>query len=143
MSNTPPLTEAQAQQFVLTTVWQGLSELADQINAKSDRIAMVTADPVAPGRVSLRVYPVGSQPAQATPLFRYDVAVTSAGAGASVQFVAQPVVVNDQLCSQEQGELAVTAPGHGQPCTPQDIRDEVARRYQAVIDDQAARDGER
>jgi hypothetical protein len=94
--------EAEARQFVLTTVWHGLSELADQINAESDRIATLTADPAAPlGQLSLCVYPVGSQPAQATPLFRYDVAVSSASFGVSVQFAAQPAVVNGAVRSQE------------------------------------------
>ena len=76
--------EAEARQFVLTTVWQALSELADQINAETDRIATLTVDTAAPlGRVSLRVYPVGSQPAQATPLFRYGVAGGSVVSGSA------------------------------------------------------------
>jgi len=125
--------ETQTRQFVLTTVWQGLSELADQINAESDQIATVTVDPADRGRVSLHVYPVGSQPAQAAPLFRYDVAVSSVASGRRVQFMAQPAMVNGQLRSQEQGELAMTAPGARHPCTPRDIRDEVARRYQHAV----------
>ena len=138
-----PLTGVQAQQFVLMTVWQGLSELADEINAESNRIATVTGDPGAPGRVLLRVYPVGSQPAQATPLFRYEVTVSSVTSGPRVLFVAQPALVNGQPLRGEQGELAMTVPGQRQPCAPQDIRDEVARRYQTVIDDPVARDVER
>jgi hypothetical protein len=95
MPNAPqPLTEAQARQFVLTTVWQGLSEVADQINAETDRIATVTVDPSDRGRVSLHVYPVGSQPAQAAPLFRYVVAVRPVGSSARIQFATQPAVVN-------------------------------------------------
>src|SRR5215213_5380807 len=102
-----PFTETQARQFVLTTVWQGLNQLADQINAETDRIATLTVDSAAPlGTVSLCVYPVGSQPAQATPLLRSVVAVAPAGSGVSVRFAAQPAVVNGRLRHQEQGELA-------------------------------------
>ena len=136
-------TEAQARQFLLTTVWQGLSELADWINATSDRIATVRGDPTGRGRVSLRVCPVRSEPTQAAPLFRYDVTVSAGAANPPVQFVAQPAVVTGQLNSQEQGDLAMTAPGGRHPRTPQDICDEVARRYQAVIDAQASRRAER
>jgi len=126
--------EAEARQFVLTTVWQGLSELADQINAETDRIATLTVDPAAPlGRVSLCVYPVGSQPAPATPLFRYDVAVGSVVSGVSVQFAVEPAVVNGQLRPQEQGELVWTAHGGRRPLTPHDIRDDVAPRYRAAM----------
>src|SRR5215213_2036628 len=112
-----PLTAAEARQFVLTTVWQGLSELADHINAQKDRIATLTVDPAALGLVSLCVYPVGSQPAQATPLFRYAVTVGSAGSGVRVQFVAQPAVINGQVQRHEQGELAVTGTGDGGTAT--------------------------
>jgi hypothetical protein len=131
---------AETRHFILTTVWQGLSELADRINAESDRIATVTVDPADRGRVSLRVYPVGSQPAQAPPLFRYGVAVSSVASGSRVQFVAQPAVVNGQLLSGEQGELVMTTPSERQPRTSQDVRGEVARRYQAVISTQTAHD---
>jgi hypothetical protein len=128
-----PLAESEARRFVLTTVWQGLSELADQINAKSDRIATVTVDPAAPGRISLRVYPVGSQPAQATPLFRYEVAVSSVASGPRVPFVAQPAVVNGQMRNQERGELAMPGTREGGPVTPRDVRDDVVRCYQDVL----------
>jgi hypothetical protein len=57
-----------------------------------------------------------------------------------VQFVAQPALVNGQLLSGEQGELAMTTPGQRHPRTSHDIRDEVARRYQAVITTQTAHD---
>jgi hypothetical protein len=135
---------AQARQFILTTVWQGLSDLADQINAETDRIATLTVDPTAElGKVSLCVYPVGSQPAQAAPLFRYVVAVTSVAAGSRVQFVAQPAVINGQVRSQERRELALTAHGDGRPLTPDRIRDDVARRYQAVMAAQTTRDAAR
>jgi hypothetical protein len=137
-----PLTEAAARQFILTTVWQGLSELADQINAQTNRIATVTVDPQAElGRVSLCVYPVGSQPAQATPLFRYQVAGTPVGSGVRVQFVARPVVINGRLQRQEQGQLAMPGTRAGSPVTPQDVRDDVARRYKAVLAAQTAPDG--
>jgi hypothetical protein len=132
--------EAQARHFVLTTVWQGLSQLAHHINAQTDRIATVTVDSAAKlGRVSLCVYPVGSQPAQATLLFRYEVAVNSVGSGVRVQFVAQPTVVNGQVQSQEQGELAMPGTEGGDPMTPQRIREDVARRFQAVMDARTAR----
>ena len=85
-----PRVEAAAQQFVLTTVWHGLSELADQINGQTDRIATVTVDPPERGRVSLRVYPVGSQPAQAAPLFSYVVIVRSGASRPRVRFDARP-----------------------------------------------------
>jgi len=130
-----PLTEAKSRHFVLTTVWQGLTELADQINTETDRIATLALDPTAePGGISLCVYPVGSQPAQATPLFRYDVAVSSVASGVRVQFQVQPAVVNGQMRGREQGELVSTAQRERRPRTPQDIRHDVARRYQAVVE---------
>jgi hypothetical protein len=137
-----PLAKAAARQFVLTTVWQGLSELADQINAETDRIATLMVDLAAPlGRVSLCVYPGRSQPAQATPLFRFGVAVSSAGSGVGVQFVAWPAVVNGQVHRREQGELAMTGKREGGPVTPQDVREDVARRYEAVLAAQTAPGG--
>ena len=108
--------ELRARHFVLTTVWQGLSELADRINADPDRIATLTMDPAADlGTVSLRVYPVGSQPAQATPLFRYDVTGSVVGSGVSVRFAAEPAVVNSQVRRGERGDLAIRAPGDQPP----------------------------
>jgi hypothetical protein len=137
-------TEAQARQYLLTTVWQGLSELADQINAESDRIATLTVEPAARlGKVSLCVYPVGSRPAQATPLFRYDVAVRSASSAVSVWFTAGPAVIHGHLGGWERGELAMTAHGDRRPLTPQDIRDDVVRRYQAVLVARTARGARR
>jgi hypothetical protein len=137
-------TEEEARQFVLSTVWQALSDLADQINAKSNRIATLAVDAAAPqGRVSLSVYPVGSQPAQAPPLFRYDVAVARTGSRVSIRSEAQPAVVNGQMRSREQGELAMTTPGEHHPVTPEHIRDDVARRYRAVMVTQTARDAGR
>jgi hypothetical protein len=136
--------EAQARQFLLTTVWQGLSELADRINAQTDRIATLTMDPTTElGRVSLCVYPVGSRPAQAKPLFRYEVAGRSTGSGVSVQFVAQPAVISGQARYEERRELAMTAHGNDRSLTPQDILDDVARRYQAVLAARSARDAGR
>jgi hypothetical protein len=136
--------EAAARQFVLTTVCQGLSEFADHINAQTDRIATLTVDPaVELGAVSLCVYPVGSRPAQAAPLFRFDVAVRSAASGVRVHFVAKPAVVNGEVRSQEQGELTLPGAGEGHPVTPQRIRDEVARRFQAVMATRTARDAGR
>jgi hypothetical protein len=136
--------EAQARQLVLTTVWQGLSELTDQINAETDQIATLTVDPAAElAAVSLRIYRVGSRPAQATPLFRFDVAVSSTGSGVRVQVVAQPAVINGQVRSEEHGQLTMPRPGEGDPLTPQDVRDDVARRYQAVLAAQTGHDAGR
>jgi hypothetical protein len=133
--------DAQARQFVLTTVWQGLSEVADQINAETDRIATLTVDPAAEfAGGSLGVYPVGSRPAQATTLFRFDVAIHSAGFGVRVHFVGQPAVISGQERSEERGELTIPGAGEGGPVTPQDVRDDVARRYQAVVAAQTAPD---
>jgi hypothetical protein len=133
----PQLMETTARHFVLTTVWQGLSELADHINAETDRVATLVVDPAVPlGQVSLCVYPVGSQPAQATPIFRYDVTVRSAASDVRVQFVAQPAVVNGQLRSREQGALAIpeTENMEWSAMTPHDVRDDVERRYQAAVE---------
>jgi hypothetical protein len=136
--------EAKARHFVLTTVWQGLSELADQINAETDRIATLTMDPAAElGKVTLLIYPVGSQPAQATPLFRYDIATSASASGVSVRFAAQPAVVNGELHSQEQGKFALPGSGEGGHVTPRDVGDDAARRYQAVMAAETARDGGR
>ena len=91
--------------------------------------------------MSLRVYPVGSQPAQATPIFSYDVAVRSVGSQVSVQFEAQPAIVNGELRTGERGELAIpgTQPSPFNLLSPQLVRDSVARRYQAVMEAQGAR----
>jgi hypothetical protein len=135
-------TQSEARQFVLTTVWQGLSELADGINMGSNRIATLTVDPGADlGNVSLCVYPVGSKPAQATPLFRYDVEGSVVGSGVSVLFVAAPAVVNGELRSTDRGELAIlgTAPGERNAMTPHHVRDDVARRYEAALEGLKAR----
>jgi hypothetical protein len=110
--------DAQARQFVLTTVWQGLSEFADQINAETDQIATLAVDPTAElAGVSLRVYPVASRPVQTTPLFRFAVAVSSSGFGVRVHFVAQPAVINGQVRSEERGELTMPGAGQGGPVT--------------------------
>jgi hypothetical protein len=142
MPEAEQLTEAHAQQFLLTTVWQGLRELADAINAESDRIATLTVDPAEGARVSLRVFPVGFQPAEAAPFFPYDVAVASTDSGVGVHFVTQPAVVNGQMRHQEREALTMTARRDRRLLTPDRIRDEVVRRYQTVMEAQTAPGGE-
>ena len=101
-------------------------------------------DPTAElGKVSLCVYPVGSRPAQATPLFRYEVTGSTTGSGVSVKFGVEPAMVNGQLRTQEHGDLAMPRLGDDRPLTPDDIRDDVARRYQAVLAARIARDAGR
>jgi hypothetical protein len=77
--------------------------------------------------VALCIYPVASRPAQATPLFRYVVAATAVDPGASVQFEAQPAIVNGEVWHREQGELMIR-----NSASPRHIRNDVTRHYQAV-----------
>jgi hypothetical protein len=60
-----------------------------------------------------------------------------------VQFVAQPAVVNGQVRSKERGERTMPEAEEGGPVTPQDIRDDVARRYQDVLAARTRRDARR